>query len=64
MFEYKLTYVYINSEIKSNLLDTLIVAKNDDNNKIHALYSILTQLVVKGFEFSCDDVIRDDRFSF
>lgn len=52
MFEYKLTYVYLNSEIKSNLLDILIVAKNDDNNKIHALYSILTQLVVKGFEFS------------
>lgn len=51
MFEYKLTYVFINSEIKSNLSDILIVAKND-NNKIHALYSILTQLVVKGFEFS------------
>lgn len=38
--------------------------QKNDNNNIHALYSILTQLVVKGFEFSWDDVIRDDRFSF
>lgn len=40
MFEYKLIYVYLNLDIKFNLLDILIVVKNDDNNKIYVLYSI------------------------
>lgn len=39
MFEYKLIYVYLNLDIKFNLLDILIVVKND-NNKIYVLCSI------------------------